>query len=79
MGSVPQLAEAIRVAFESRHYAAVDARRTIEDPFWDTSAAAARWNWFRDEQPDLPIPESLSDIRAAVAARLAPALALLPT
>jgi hypothetical protein len=72
------LAEAIRVAFESRHYAAADARRTLEDPFWDTFAARARWNRFLEEQGGVPVPESISAVRADVAARLSPALDLLP-
>jgi hypothetical protein len=79
-GSKPaQFAEAIRVAFESRGYVASDARRTIEDPYWQTSAASARWDSFCDEQRDVPVPASLSGVHAVVAACLAPTLALLPT
>lgn len=72
------LAGAVRAAFVSRHYDPADARRTVEDPRWGTFAARARWNRFRDEQPDLPIPDSLAAVRDDVAARLAPALNLLP-
>ena len=38
------LGEAVRVAFTSRGYAATDARRTLEDPFWRSPVAAARWD-----------------------------------
>lgn len=72
------LAHAIRVAFVSRHYDPGVARRTLEDPFWETFAARARWNRFREQQQDVPVPESITAVRAEVAARLAPALALLP-
>lgn len=75
-GSV--LAEAVREAFRSRHYDPADARRSLEDPRWQTFAAQARWARFRDENPDLPLPESLASVRDAVSARLAPALSLLP-
>jgi hypothetical protein len=78
-GSPEQLASAIRVAFESRGFAVSDAKCTIDDPFWETSAASARWDSFCEEQRDVPVPASLSEVRAEVAACLAPALVLLPT
>lgn len=73
-----ELADAIRVAFVSRNYLAAEARRTLDDPHWRSFAAGARWEQFREEQTDVPVPESFDDVFRAVAARIAPALDLLP-
>ena len=70
------LAHAVRVAFESRHYTVAAARETLEDPYWNTFSARARWNRFRAEQAGIPIPESVVEVRDTVRSRLAPALAI---
>lgn len=75
-----QLAEAIVVAFESRGYPAAEAGPTLTAPGrWDARSARARWDEFRRQRPDVPVPESLPGVIGEIAGRLGPALALLPT
>src|SRR5262249_37226142 len=73
------LARSLRVAFESRGYDARDARRSLEDPHRESFAPRARWDQFRQEQPHVPIPESIAAVRGEVLDRLRPALDHLPT
>lgn len=71
------LAEAIRVAFESRGYAATDARRTLDDPAWQEFHAAVRWREFHRQYAAAPMTESIVNALAQLRARLTPALDLL--
>lgn len=74
---IVDLVAAIRVAFTSRGYQPTDAHQTITDARWSTFAAQGRWADYCRSQPEVPVPPEIAPVVATVAARLAPALALL--
>jgi hypothetical protein len=77
---VPELAQAIAVAFTSRGFRAEQAPAVLADAaWWASKTSLFRWADFRRRAEGLDVPEDLAEVVARVTARLRPALELLPT